>query len=66
MLFCLAINECDSPGTCHDNATCSDTFGSFTCACNSGFVGDGLNCSSELITNLVHCKDRVPVANQGG
>jgi hypothetical protein len=27
------------------NATCTDTSGSFTCACNTGYEGDGVNCT---------------------
>ena len=27
-------------------ATCADTIGSFECTCNSGFEGDGVNCTS--------------------
>ena len=43
------INEC-SNGThnCHAAATCTNTEGSFTCACNSGWNGDGVNCTGRL------------------
>ena len=40
------INECTN-GThnCHAAATCNNTEGSFTCACNPGWNGDGVNCT---------------------
>ena len=36
------VDEC-ALGTdnCHVDATCSNTEGSFACACNSGYTGDG-------------------------
>ena len=29
---------------CHGDATCTNSVGSFTCACNPGFEGEGLEC----------------------
>ena len=34
-------------GGCHTNATCTNTIGSFTCACKSGYSGNGRNCSGK-------------------
>ena len=41
------MDEC-ALGTdnCHQNASCTDTEGSFNCTCNPGFEGDGVNCTS--------------------
>jgi hypothetical protein len=43
---CADINEC-SQGTanCHANATCTNTSGGFTCACNTNYVGNGVSCT---------------------
>ena len=39
------INECTSDtGNCDTNAGCTNTPGSFTCACNQGYSGDGAIC----------------------
>ena len=42
------INECTVPSPCHAQAACTNTPpGSFTCACNSGYSGDGVTCTGE-------------------
>ena len=39
------INECESTSdVCDDNAQCLNTDGSFSCTCNPGFFGNGINC----------------------
>ena len=43
--FYLDIDECTESNTCHSNATCNNTIGSFICACDRGYNGDGVNCS---------------------
>jgi hypothetical protein len=46
------IDEClNSP--CDANAACTDNEGSFSCACNTGYAGDGLSCSNvdECLSN---------------
>ncbi|KAJ8038780.1 Mucin-like protein [Holothuria leucospilota] len=44
--FCLFsyVDECGGENDCHQNATCGDTQGSYTCFCNEGFTGDGFYC----------------------
>jgi len=40
---CLDVDEClNDP--CGANATCLNSFGSFTCTCDGGYVGDGQTC----------------------
>ena len=50
------MNECDSDTlhNCHDNATCANANGSFTCTCKNGFSGDGVNCAG--IVRMIHFK----------
>ena len=47
--FCFGadVNECeiDILHNCHGDAQCSNTEGSFNCFCNSGYTGDGKNCT---------------------
>ena len=39
------INECnEGSDDCHDNATCTDTDGSYNCTCNPGYSGNGTYC----------------------
>ena len=50
ILFTYIIdnNECLlATHNCHNNATCFNTDGSFTCACNTGYSGNGVSCKGE-------------------
>ena len=40
---CNDVNECETP-ICDENGTCTNNVGSYTCACNTGYVSDGLDC----------------------
>ena len=44
----IDINECLLTNTCHSDAICNDTEGSYICQCKDGYTGDGLNCSGQL------------------
>ncbi|XP_044181544.1 protein crumbs-like [Acropora millepora] len=40
------INECSSsPSPCHVDARCNNTIGSYRCACNLGYTGNGKTCT---------------------
>ena len=52
-VLCLVadIPECERElDDCDPNANCTNTEGSFTCSCNPGYTGDGVNCTSKLAT----------------
>ncbi|XP_065178731.1 uncharacterized protein LOC135809326 [Sycon ciliatum] len=50
---CDDINECASSAhNCDSSATCTNTVGSFTCACNAGFYGNGTSCQGCTYTEL--------------
>ena len=34
---------------CHQEATCTNTDGSYICTCNGGYAGDGLECSGKFL-----------------
>ena len=42
----IDIDECAAEiDECHTNAGCTDTVGSYNCACHVGYTGDGFNCT---------------------
>ncbi|CAH1259011.1 LTBP4 [Branchiostoma lanceolatum] len=42
---CDDIDECsETLHNCHSDATCSNNAGNFSCACNSGYQGNGTSC----------------------
>lgn len=53
VFFLIAdIDECSSGHRCHNNATCQNTVGSYTCTCVNGYTGDGINCTGTRCTDF--------------
>ena len=50
---CADINECDTGDhNCHPNAQCTNMVGTFSCACSSGFDGNGVTCTGISIVKI--------------
>jgi len=63
---CSDIDECTTNnGGCSANATCTNTVGSRTCACNAGYDGDGVTCTdvNECATNNGGCAANATCTN---
>ena len=51
------IDECtEEKDNCDDDAACTNTEGSFTCLCEPGFSGDGVQCEGKIIVILRFCR----------
>ena len=48
------------PRTCHVNATCTNTYGSYVCTCKPGYTGDGENCTG-TVTSLKNLRYLISV-----
>jgi hypothetical protein len=52
----IDVDECtQNIHTCSENAICLNTINSYVCECNSGFVGNGTNCSNINECNAQIC-----------
>ena len=46
--ICVDIDECaNNSNNCDENATCTNTIGSYTCECKNGWTGNGHYCTEE-------------------
>ena len=56
------IDECELRiDNCHVNATCADVIGSFVCACNNGFDGNGVDCAGMKSMCIVASRESLPL-----
>ena len=42
------VDECKGNHSCHVDATCMNTNGSYNCDCHPGYTGNGQNCKGEF------------------
>ena len=50
-LTCIDFDECASGlNDCHNDATCNNTEGGFTCECKAGYIGNGTDCTAITTT----------------
>ena len=48
-MFSADDDECAlDTDDCDANAVCTDTDGSYECACNDGYSGDGFTCTGNM------------------
>ncbi|WP_342377499.1 hypothetical protein NVS55_39350 [Myxococcus stipitatus] len=66
---CSDINECaTNNGGCSSNATCTNSQGSYACACKPGYSGNGQQCDdiNECATNNGGCSSNATCTNSEG
>lgn len=62
------VDECAGENACSKHASCIDTFGGYTCACDEGYEGDGYSCVEvdECALQLDACDDNATCTNTVG
>lgn len=67
---CADIDECKAGGgnDCGANATCTNSPGSYTCACKPGYGGNGVTCSNvdECMLNTDNCDAHADCTDTAG
>ena len=59
------VNECLSLlHDCHQNATCTNTIGSYGCNCDTGFSGNGKQCKSTWRKKMFSLTSRCKFSNK--
>ena len=62
----LDINECAVNKTCHKDATCANTNGSYTCTCKQGYSGNGKQCENNNECKRNPCSSLANCTNTPG
>ena len=44
-------DECCTGTFCHEQSTCANSFGNFTCTCNNGYSGNGTFCEGIVMNS---------------
>ena len=54
-ILILDIDECSTePSPCDQNADCTNSDGSYSCACKQGFTGNGTTCEGTKENLTLH------------
>ena len=66
-LFFIDVDECilGTHDCLTDTATCTNTYGTYSCACNPGYVGDGKTKCEMIAPGICHGIDKIKEANRG-
>ena len=64
---CDDIDECEED-PCHENAYCSNSFGSYSCSCKPGYTGSEIRCTDvdECSSVKPKCHERAKCINLDG
>ena len=67
---CVDADECalSENNSCHANATCVNTVGSYNCTCNAGYTGNGTNCTqlNECTEGIDNCASQATCSDSVG
>ena len=56
------VDECsENTHDCDSNADCTNTDGSYNCACKTGWSGDGTSCTGTCLSTMVILMSEYPV-----